>query len=147
MPTDTAVLERTLIVMAVCMAIQTAMCVAAAIGGFIAWRRTSIAVAAAKATAEVQIAGIKETLDRVSIKVDEAASAVIRGASAVDGAVTDARESFGNVRSSVSGVARAVAAPEAAIAMSLWRGFQFLRKRKGPQQPEQRRLAPTASEM
>jgi hypothetical protein len=44
------------------------------------------------------------------------------------------------VKSSVSGVAKAVAAPEAAIAMSLWRGFQFLRKRKGP-----KRLAPAAT--
>jgi len=140
MPTDTAVLERTLIVMAVCMAIQTAMCLAAAIGAFIAWRRTAVAVASARVAAEAQIAELKENLERISVKVDEAASAVIRGASAVDDAVTDARESFGNVKSSVSGVARAVAAPEAAIAMSLWRGFQFLRKRKGPQ-----RLAPAAT--
>ena len=139
MPTDTAVLERTLIVMAICMAIQTAICVAAAIGAFIAWRRTAAAVAAARVTADAQIAGFKETLDRVSAKVDAAASAVIRGASAVDDAVTDARESFGSVKSSVSGVAKAVAAPEAAIAMSLWRGFQFLRGRKGPT-----RLAPAA---
>lgn len=140
MPTDTAVLERTLIVMAVCMAIQTALCVAAAIGAFIAWQRTTAAVSAAKVAAEAQIADLKERLEHVSLKVDEAASALIRGASAVDGAVSDARESFGNVKSSVSGVARAVAAPEAAIAMSLWRGFQFLRKRKGPQ-----RLAPAAT--
>jgi len=140
MPTDTVVLERTLIVMAVCMAIQTALCVAAAIGAFVAWHRTTSAVAAAKTAAELQIAELREALEHVSMKVDEAASALIRGASAVDGAVSDARESFGNVRSSVSGVARAVAAPEAAIAMSLWRGFQFLRKRKGPQ-----RLAPAAT--
>ena|SRR5436190_4494215 len=145
MPTDTAVLERTLIVMAICMAVQTAMCVAAAIGAFIAWRRTAAAVATAKIAAEAQIADLKEMLERVSMKVDEAAGAVIRGASAVDGAVTDARESFGNVKSSVSGVAKAVAAPEAAIAMSLWRGFQFLRKRKGPQKLEQQRLAPAAT--
>ena len=140
MPTDTVVLERTLIVMAVCMAIQTALCAAAAIGAFIAWQRTTSAVTAAKTAAEAQIVELRETLERMSMKVDEAARAVIRGASAVDGAVSDARESFGNVRSSVSGVARAVAAPEAAIAMSLWRGFQFLRKRKGPQ-----RLAPAAT--
>jgi|SRR6478736_5950516 len=140
MPTDTAVLERTLIVMAICMAIQTAVCLAAGIGAFVAWRRTAVAVTTAKAAAEAEIAELKEMLERVSRRVDEAASALIRGASAVDGAVTDARESFGNVKSSVSGVARAVAAPEAAIAMSLWRGFQFLRKRKGPQ-----RLAPAAT--
>jgi hypothetical protein len=139
MPTDTAVLERTLIVIATCMAIQTVMFVAAAIGAFVAWRRTTEAVTAARLAAEAQIAELKSKLEHVTATLDDAASAVIRGASAVDDAVTDARESFGNVKSSVSGVARAVAAPEAAIAMSLWRGFQFLRKRKGP-----RRLAPAA---
>jgi len=140
MPTDTAVLERTLIVMAVCMAIQTLMCLAAAIGGVIAWRRTTEAVTSARHAAEVQIAELQAKLERMTATVDEAASAIIRGASAVDGAVSDARESFGNVKSSVSGVARAVAAPEAAIAMSLWRGFQFLRKRRATQ-----RLEPAAT--
>lgn len=129
MPTDTAVLERTLIVMAVCMAIQTLLFIAAAIGGFTAWRRTTEAVSEAKAAAEAQIADLKAKLAHVTDTVDEAAGAVIRGASAVDGAVSDARESFVNVKSSVGSVAKAVAAPEAAIAMSLWRGYQFLRKR------------------
>ena len=140
MPTDTAALERILIVMAACMAIQTLLFVAAAIAGVIAWRRTTEAVAAARLAAEVQIAELQAKLARVTETIDDAASAVIRGASAVDEAVTDARESFGNVKSSVSGVAKAVAAPEAAIAMSLWRGFQFLRKRRATQ-----RLAPAAT--
>lgn len=140
MPTDTVVLERTLIVMAVCMAIQTVMFVAAAIGGFVAWRRTTDAVGAAKLAAEEQIADLQEKLAQFSATVDEAANAVIRGASAVDGAVSDARESFGNVKSSVGSVAKAVAAPEAAIAMSLWRGYQFIRNRKGV-----KRLAPRPS--
>jgi hypothetical protein len=140
MPTDTAVLERTLIVMAICMAIQTVMFVAAAIGGFVAWRRTTEAITAAKVAAELQIADLKEKLERVSANVEEAAHAVIRGASAVDGAVHDARESFDNVKSSVGSVAKVVAAPEAAIAMSLWRGFQFLRKRRAAN-----RLEPAAT--
>jgi hypothetical protein len=139
MPTDTAVLERTLMVMAVCMAIQTAMFVAAAIGGFIAWRRTTDALSEARAAAEAHIADLQAKFEHVSATVDEAASAVIRGASAVDGAVSDARESFGNVKSSVGSVAKAVAAPEAAIAMSLWRGYQFLRKRRAA------RLEPAAT--
>jgi hypothetical protein len=134
------VLERTLIVMAICMAIQTVMFVAAAVGGFVAWRRTAEAVSAARITAEAEIAELKEKLERVSAHVEEAASAVIRGASAVDGAVTDARESFDNVKSSVGSVAKAVAAPEAAIAMSLWRGYKFLRKRRAAH-----RLEPAAT--
>jgi len=140
MPTDTVVLERTLIVMAVCMAIQTLMFVAAAIGAVIAWRRTTEAVTSARCAAEAQIAELQAKIARVSATVDEAAGAVIRGASAVDGAVSDARESFGNVKSSVSGVAKAVAAPEAVIAMSLLRGLQFLRKRRATH-----RLEPAAT--
>lgn len=146
MPTDTVVLERTLIVMAICMAVQTLLFVGAAIGGVIAWRRTTEAASLAKAAVEAEIAELKQKLERVSANVEEAASAVIRGASAVDGAVNDARESFGNVKSSVGSVAKAVAAPEAAIAMSLWRGFQYLRNRKpGPKRIE--RPAPAAAEM
>ena len=52
MTTDIAVLERALIVMAVCVVIQTLLFVAAGVGAFIAWRRASAALVEAKAAAE-----------------------------------------------------------------------------------------------
>ena len=44
MTTDIAVLERALIVMAVCLVIQTLLFVATGVGAFIAWRRASAAL-------------------------------------------------------------------------------------------------------
>lgn len=133
MTADTAVLERALIVMAICMAIQTLMFIAAAIGAFIAWRRTAEAVSDAKMAADAQIAELRGQLERVASTVDEAAQALIRGASAVDDAVTDARTAVGRVGNSVGNVASVVSGPKAALALGLWRGFQVWRKRRAAQ--------------
>jgi hypothetical protein len=136
MPTDTVVLERTLIVMAVCMAVQTLMCIAAAVGAFIAWRKTTVAVAAAKETADAQIAELRAQLDRVAATVDDAARAIIRGASAVDDVVTDARSAVGRVGSTVGTVASVVSGKKTALAIGLFRGYQAWRKRKDAQRLE-----------
>jgi hypothetical protein len=134
MTADTAVLERALIVMAICMALQTLMFIGAAIGAFIAWRRTTEAVTAAKIAADAQIAELRGQFERVAATVDEAAQALIRGASAVDDAVTDARTSLGRVGNSVGTVASVVSGPRAALALGLWRGFQVWRKRRAAQE-------------
>ena len=128
MPTDTAVLERALVVMAVCMAIQTVMCIAAAVGAFIAWRRTTEALTEAKAAAEAQVMELRAHLEHVSATVDEAARALIRGTSAVDGVMTDMRDAMGTVRNSVGAVASVVAAPRTALALGVLRGVQSWRK-------------------
>jgi len=133
MPTDTAVLERAVVVMAICMAIQTVMFVAAAIGGFIAWRKTAAAVSEAKLAADTQIAELRGQLDRVAQTVDEAAHALIRGASAVDEVVTDARDAVGRVGSTVGTVASVVSGKKAALAIGLFRGYQAWRKRRDAQ--------------
>lgn len=143
MATGNAVLERALIVMAICMAIQTVMFVGAAIGAFIAWRRTSAAVTAATLAAEAQIAELRVRLDHLVATVDDAAHAIIRGASAVDDVVTDARDAYGTVRNSVGNVASVIGGPRAALAMGLWRGIQSWRKRRSAQQVE----AAAASEL
>ena len=110
MTTDTAVLEQALVVMAICMAVQTVMFVAAAIAGFMAWRRTT------------------EALDHVSATVDDVASALIRSTSAVDGVMTDVRDAMGTVRNSVGTVASVISGPRTALALGVLRGVQSWRK-------------------
>jgi hypothetical protein len=66
MTTDIAVLERAVIVMAVCMAIQTLLFVASAVAGFIAWRRASEALVAARSAAEAQVVELRGHLERIT---------------------------------------------------------------------------------
>ena len=131
MTTDIAVLEQALVVMAVCMAIQTLLCVAAGVGALIAWRRAAAALADARTAADAQIAELREQLGRISATVDDAARAVRRGSAAVDGVMTDVRDAMGTMRNSVGTVASSVVtAPQAAVAVGLWRGIQTWRKRR-----------------
>ena len=71
MTTDIAVLERAVIVMAICMAIQTALMVGVAIAAFIAWRRTTTALAEVSARTEAQVAELRAYLDRMAGTVDD----------------------------------------------------------------------------
>lgn len=130
MTTDIAVLERALIVMAVCLVIQTLLFVASGVGAFIAWRRASAALVEAKAAAEAQVAELRAHLIRISGTVDEAARALRHGTSAVDDVMTDVRDAMGTVRNSVGTVASVVTAPRAALALGLWRGIQMWRRRR-----------------
>jgi hypothetical protein len=133
MTTDTAVLETALTVMAVSMVIQTLLCIAAAVAGFIAWRRTTEALADARARAEAQLAELRVYLGRIAVTVDETAGALRRGTNAVDDVMSDVRYAMGTVRNSVGTVASVVSAPRAALAFGLLRGFQFWRKRRAAQ--------------
>lgn len=133
MTTDTVVLERAVMVMAICMAIQTVLFIGGAIAAFVAWRRVSVGVAEAKATTERQLAELRGYLDRLSVRVDEAANAFVRSTSTVDDVVSDVRSAMGTVTNSVGSVASVVTAPRAALAMGLLRGFQMWRKRRAAQ--------------
>jgi len=133
MTTDTAVLEGALTVMAISMAIQTLLLIAAAVAGFIAWRKTTEALAEAKAKAEAQVAELRVYLDRMAATVDETALALRRGTNAVDDVVSDVRDAMGTVRNSVGSVAQVVTAPRAALALGLWRGIQVWRRRRAAQ--------------
>ena len=133
MTTDTAVLEGALIVMAVSMAVQTLLFIAAAVAGFIAWRRTTDALAEAKVKAEAQVAELRVYLDRMAATVDQTALALRRGTNAVDDVVSDVRDAMGTVRNSVGSVAQVVTAPRAALALGLWRGIQVWRRRRAAQ--------------
>ncbi len=143
MTTDIAVLERAVIVMAICMAIQTVVMVGAAIAAFIAWRRTTTAVAEVSARTEAQVAELRAYLDRMAGTVDETARALRRGTSAVDDVITDVRDAMGTMKSSVGTVAQVVTGPRAALALGLLRGLQVWRKRRA----EQRMAAAATSEM
>jgi septal ring factor EnvC (AmiA/AmiB activator) len=130
MTTDIAVLERALVVMAVCLVIQTVLFVAAGVAALVAWRRASAALIEAKALAEAQAAELRAHLNRITGTVEEAARALRRGTSSVDDVMTDVRDALGTVRNSVGTVTSVVTAPRAALALGLWRGFQMWRKRR-----------------
>lgn len=136
MPTDIAVLERAIVVMAICMALQTLLFIAGAFAAFVAWQRASQALVEAKAATEAQVAELRTYIDRMAHNVDEVASAVVHGASTVDGVVADVRDAMGTVSRSVGSVASAVTAPRAALALGLFRGYQVWQKRRAAQRLE-----------
>ena len=133
MTTDTAVLERALVVMAIAMSIQTLLFIGAAVAAFVAWRRATVAIEDAKLKAEAQVAELRAYLDRMAVTVDETARALRRGTSAADDLMTDVRDAMGTVRSSVGTVASVVSAPRAALAVGLLKGIQLWRKRRAAQ--------------
>jgi len=143
MTTDIVVLERALTVMAVSLAVQTLLFIGVAVAGFVAWRRTTAALAEARAAAEAQVAELRLHLDRISNTVDEAANALLRGSSAVDDVMSDVRDAMGTVRHSVGTVASVVTGPRAALAMGVWRGIQMWRKRRAARPID----VPAASEL
>jgi hypothetical protein len=133
MTTDTAVLERALVVMAIAMSVQTLLFVGVAVAAFIAWRRTTQAIAEAKARAEAHVAELRVYLDHLSLTVDETARALRHGTSTADDLMNDVRDAMGTVRNSVGTVASAVSGPRTALAFGVWRGIQFWRKRRAAQ--------------
>ncbi len=140
MTTDIVVLERALVVMAVCLVVQTLLFLAAGVGAYIAWRRAAAALVDARTLAEQQAAELREQLVRISMRVDEAARAVSRGSTAVDDVMTDVRDAMGTMKNSVGSVASVVTAPRAALAIGVWRGIQTWRKHRAA-----RRLDDTAT--
>ena len=130
MTTDIAVLERAVVVMAVCLVVQTLLFLASGVGAFIAWRRASAALVEAKALAQAQAVELHAHLHRITGTVEETARALRRSTSTADGLVTDVRDVMGTVRESVGSVASVVTAPRAALAIGLWRGIQMWRKRR-----------------
>jgi hypothetical protein len=128
-----AVLERALTVMAICMAVQTVLCVSTAIVAFVVWRRASLALAEAKASTEAQLRELHSYLDRMAARVDDISDAFVRTTATVDGVVEDARGAMGTMKNSVGTVASVVTAPRAALAMGVLKGFQMWRKRRAAQ--------------
>lgn len=130
MTTDIAVLERALIVMAVCLVVQTLLLLAGGIGAFMAWRRATAAMHHAQAAAARHVDELRAHLDRITATVEETGLALRRGTTAADGLIGDVRDAMGTVRDSVGSVASVVTAPRAALALGVWRGIQMWRKRR-----------------
>lgn len=130
MTTDIAVLEPALIVIAVCLVIQTLLSVAAGIGAFIAWRRATVALAEARAAIDAERLELRTRMDRITAAVEETGRSLRRGTTAADDLIGDVRDAMGTMRDSVGTVASVVSAPRAALAFGLWRGFQMWRKRR-----------------
>jgi methyl-accepting chemotaxis protein len=150
MTTDIVVLERAIVVMAVCMGIQTLLCIAGSIAAFVAWRRAGDALAEVRAAAEAQAREFRIHLGRMSETVDETARALRHGTAAVEETITDMRDAVGNVRdvvgkvgNSVGTVASVVTARRAALAVGLWQGVQTWRRRR----EEQRLATETGAEL
>ena len=137
MTADTAVLERALTVMAICMSLQTLLCIVASVAVFVTWRRATAAITDAKLKADRQVDELRAHIERMSSRVDELANALMRGTHAVDEVVSDVRDAMGTVRNSVGSVASMVTAPRAALALGLWRGLQGWRKRRAVERPGQ----------
>jgi len=144
MTADTAVLERALTVMAICMALQTLMCLAAGVAVVVAWRRTTAALTDAKLKVDRQLDEFRVHLARLSATVDDASLALRRGSTAVDDVVSDVRDAMGTIRNSVGTVASVVTAPRAALALGLWRGIQGWRNRRGTPRPASNVQKPVA---
>ncbi len=135
MTTDLVVMERALIFMAVCLAVQTLMMVGGALAAFLAYRN-------AKAAVDEKMVELQAHIDRISATVDEAVSAVKRATGAVGDVVDDARDALGSVRHGVASVASIATAPRTAVAIGVLRGVQWWRRRRAAE-----RLAAVGSEL
>lgn len=136
MTTDTVVIERALLVMAIAMSVQALLFVGGAIGAFIAWRKASKAFEETKHALEVQIAHLRMHVDRISGTVEEVAGTVRRGTNAVGDVVEDVRHAMGTVGTSLNSVASVVTAPRAAVALGVLRGLKMWRRRRAAQRVE-----------
>lgn len=134
---DVVVIERALVFMAVFMGIQTLITVGAALGAFFAYRNARAAIDEKVIELQGHINEVKAHIDRISNTVDDAVSAVMRGTTAVNEVVEDARHAIGTVRNGVASVASVATAPKTAMALGVIRGVQWWRRRRATE----RRLA------
>jgi hypothetical protein len=111
---ENVVMERALIVMAVCLVVQTIGMSIAAVAAAMAWRRTKLAL-------DLEMVEMRTRLDRVSNSVEDAAHAFREGVTAVHSAVDGTREVL---KTAVT----AVGNPKAALAMTAVRGWQWWRR-------------------
>ena len=130
MTTDTAVIEQALVFMAIAMGVQTLLLVAAAVGGFVAWRQASRQLEEAKRSLNQEIVFLRAHVDRISATVEDVASSVLRGTSTMEEVVADVRDAMGTVGNSLQTVASVVTAPRTAVAVAALRGVAMWRKRR-----------------
>lgn len=137
MTTDTVLIERALMVMAIAMSVQTLLFVGAAIGAFIAWRKATAALEETRNAMNEQIAHLRTHADRISGVVEEVAGTLRRGSDAVGDAVTDVRDAIGTVGNGLNSVASVVTAPRAAVALGVLRGISAWRRHRSVRRAEE----------
>lgn len=118
---ESVLIERALVVMAVCMAIQTIGSVAVWIWTFVTYRRVNAAVERTKAAIDIELSDMRARLDRVSDGIEQAALTLNRSASAIHDTVADTTHA-------IKTAASYVATPRAALALGVLRGLQWFRR-------------------
>ena len=118
---ESAGIERALMVMAVCMAIQTVGSLVMWIAALVAYRRVNAAVERTKAAIDIELSDMRARLDRVSDGIEQAALTLNRSASAIHDTVADTTHA-------IKTAASYVATPRAALALGLLRGLQWFRR-------------------
>ena len=121
--TDLATMERALNIIAVGVALQTALLIGGAIAGYLAFRRTTAALTD-------QLVDLRDTADALSVTVTRAATTVAHGAHVVTSAVDDARQAAHNAAAWLNTAAAVVTTPRTAAAMGLLRGVQWWKHRR-----------------
>lgn len=116
---ETVMTERALMVMAVCLVIQTIGMTVGSIAVFVAWRRTKLAL-------DSQVAELRTRVDRVSDSVEQAAHVFEQSVSAVHDAVDGTREA-------VRSAAAIVSSPRTALAYGALRGVQWWKRFRAEQ--------------
>jgi hypothetical protein len=120
---DSATVETTLVVIAVSLAVQTALLAGGAVAVWFGYRRAVAAV-------RDEVRELRATSDDIARTLQRTADAVGRGSDAVGAAVTDARDAVHSVGALTSTVATAISAPRTAAAMGVLRGVQWWRRRR-----------------
>ena len=118
---ESAGIERALMVMAACMAIQTLGTLIMWIAAFVAYRRVNAAVERTKAAIDIELSDMRARLDRVSDGIEQAALTLNRSASAIHDTVADTTHA-------IKTAASYVATPRAALALGVLRGLQWFRR-------------------
>jgi hypothetical protein len=120
---DPATVETALVVIAVSLAVQTALFVGGAVAVLVGYQRARAAVAE-------ELRELRATSDDIARSLHRAADAVGRGSDAVGAAVDDARHAVQHVSSWTGTVATAITTPRTAAAMGVLRGVQWWRRRR-----------------
>jgi hypothetical protein len=121
--TDLATMERALNIIAIAVAVQTTLLIGSAVALFLAYRRTSAALAG-------ELAELRATAAAWSGSVNRAVDTFSRGTQVVTSAVDDARHAAQTATAWLTTAASVVTTPRTAAAMGLLRGVQWWRNRR-----------------
>jgi hypothetical protein len=121
--TDLSTMERALNIIAVGVALQTALMIGGAVAAYLAYRRATAALTD-------QLVELRATTEALSVTVNRAADTVAHGAHVVTSAVDDARQSAHNAAAWLNTAAAVVTTPRTAAAVGLLRGVQWWKNRR-----------------